>query len=109
MISSLKLFTFFSCYLTKGSLRKMIYNYFLCVSCHFEIERQTTVKRPWTTEECAAVEKHLKKYIVLNQVPGKLDCELCISAEPESLKNRDWKAVKYYVKNRITSVKRKCR
>ncbi|XP_078786482.1 uncharacterized protein LOC105357411 isoform X2 [Oryzias latipes] len=72
-------------------------------------ERQTTVKRPWTTEECAAVEKHLKKYIVLNQVPGKLDCELCISAEPESLKNRDWKAVKYYVKNRITSVKRKCR
>lgn len=87
----------------------MIYNYFLCVSCHFEIERQTTVKRPWTTEECAAVEKHLKKYIVLNQVPGKLDCELCISAEPESLKNRDWKAVKYYVKNRITSVKRKCR
>ncbi|XP_059215616.1 uncharacterized protein LOC131993639 [Centropristis striata] len=69
--------------------------------------KQTVVKRTWTTEECAAVERHLKKSILMNQVPGKEDCQRCITAEPEALKNRDWRAVKYFVKNRISSLRRK--
>ena len=43
----------------------------------------------------------------MNQVPGKEECLRCITAEPQALKNRDWRAVKYYVKNRITSLRRK--
>ncbi|XP_067350286.1 uncharacterized protein [Channa argus] len=68
---------------------------------------QTAVKRSWTPEECAAVEKHLRKCIVMKQVPGKVDCERCIAAEPQALGNRDWKAVKYFIKNRITTMRRK--
>ncbi|XP_041841745.1 uncharacterized protein LOC121654512 isoform X2 [Melanotaenia boesemani] len=69
--------------------------------------KQTTVKRSWTSEECGAVQKHLRNFIIMNQVPGKKDCEQCISAEPEALKNRDWRAVKFFIKNRITAMKRK--
>merc|ERR1712035_208722 len=58
--------------------------------------KQTVVKRTWTTEECAAVERHLKKFILMNQVPGK-DCQRCITAEPQALKSQDWRAVKYFV------------
>uniref|UniRef100_A0AAV2KT12 SET domain-containing protein n=1 Tax=Knipowitschia caucasica TaxID=637954 RepID=A0AAV2KT12_KNICA len=51
------------------------------------------VKRTWTQEECAAVERHLKKFIVLMKVPKKMDCQQCIIAEPQALANRDWKAL----------------
>ncbi|XP_014873036.1 uncharacterized protein LOC106936497 [Poecilia latipinna] len=68
---------------------------------------EKVVKRNWTPEECAAVNKHLRKYIVTNRVPGKVDCENCIAAEPQVLSNRDWKAVKYFVKNRITTMRKK--
>ncbi|XP_013883736.1 uncharacterized protein LOC106532262, partial [Austrofundulus limnaeus] len=70
-------------------------------------DKEKHVKRSWTPEECAAVNKHLRKYIVTHQVPGKLDCERCIAAEPQALSERDWKAVKYFVKNRITTMRRK--
>ncbi|CAJ1081563.1 uncharacterized protein LOC113091074 [Xyrichtys novacula] len=69
--------------------------------------KQTVIKRSWKPEECTAVQKHLRKFIVMNQVPGKADCERCIAAEPEALKDRDWKAIKYYVKNRISTLRRK--
>lgn len=69
--------------------------------------REMVGRKSWTPEECAAVNRHLHKYINICQVPGKLDCEQCVAAEPEALKNRDWKGVKYYIKNRITSMKKK--
>lgn len=69
--------------------------------------RKDAVKKAWTPEECGAVQKHLKRFIIMNQVPGKAECERCIEAEPEALKNRDWKAVKFFVKNRITALNRK--
>ncbi|XP_034538605.1 uncharacterized protein LOC117812108 isoform X3 [Notolabrus celidotus] len=69
--------------------------------------KQTAVKRNWTPEECAAVRRHLKKFIVMAQVPGKEDCQRCITAEPQALKSRDWRAVKYFIKNRISSLRRK--
>jgi len=71
------------------------------------IGKQTAVKRSWTPDECAAVDTHLRRFIVMNQVPGKEECQRCITAEPQALRNRDWKAVKYYVKNRITALRRK--
>lgn len=41
------------------------------------------------------------------KAPGKVDCEKCIN-ENKILKDngRDWKAVKYFVHNRINSIKR---
>ncbi len=41
------------------------------------------------------------------KAPGKVDCEKCLN-ENKILKDngRDWKAVKYFVHNRITSIKR---
>ena len=42
----------------------------------------------------------------MNMTPGKADCEKCLSAEPD-LKNRDWRLVKYFVKNRSYELKKK--
>ena len=69
--------------------------------------KQPAVKRSWTPEDCVAVERHLRKFILRNEVPGKMDCQRCITEEPQALVNRDWKAVKYFIKNRITAMRRK--
>ncbi|GAA6095051.1 uncharacterized protein LOC121524186 [Tachysurus ichikawai] len=69
--------------------------------------KQTVIKRSWAPEECSAVERHLRLFLLMNEVPGKEDCQQCIAAEPEALGSRDWKAVKYFVKNRIASHRRK--
>ncbi|XP_038140622.1 uncharacterized protein LOC119783267 isoform X1 [Cyprinodon tularosa] len=69
--------------------------------------KQTAVRRSWTPDECAAVNTHLKRFIRRGQVPGKEECQRCIDAEPQALRNRDWKAVKYYIKNHITALRRK--
>ncbi|RXN13663.1 N-lysine methyltransferase SETD8 [Labeo rohita] len=69
---------------------------------------KTTQKRtPWQQAEVQAVERHLKQCIVSGTVPSKSDCEKCLKAEPEALRNRDWKTVKFYVYNRITAFKKK--
>ncbi|XP_046691727.1 uncharacterized protein LOC124376601 isoform X2 [Silurus meridionalis] len=64
-------------------------------------------KKKWDTSEVKAVEKHLYTFIKSCRVPGKKECEDCIKAEPVALKDRDWLAVKFFVKNRITSLKKK--
>ena len=43
----------------------------------------------------------------MHQVPGKKYCEDCIAAEPQALGTRDWKAVKFFIKNKITALKQK--
>ena len=48
-----------------------------------------------------------KKFIEKFVVPGKNDCIACINANLEALKERDWRAVKFHVKNKITALKRK--
>ncbi|KAL1268685.1 hypothetical protein QQF64_034048 [Cirrhinus molitorella] len=69
---------------------------------------KTTQKRtPWQQTEVQAVERHLKRFIISGTVPAKSDCEKCLRAEPEALRNRDWKTVKFYVYNRITAYKKK--
>jgi len=41
------------------------------------------------------------------KIPGKVDCERCLNDNPILRDNgRDWKAVKYFVHNRITAIKR---
>lgn len=67
---------------------------------------ETSKKRMWTPDEVSAVEKTLKVFIESGKVPGKADCMDCIKASLHQLKTRTWRAVKYYVKNRITAVQR---
>ncbi|KAF7709384.1 hypothetical protein HF521_016234 [Silurus meridionalis] len=33
--------------------------------------KQPIAKRSWATEECAAVKRHLRRFLVMNEVPGK--------------------------------------
>ncbi|XP_077367808.1 uncharacterized protein LOC144033086 isoform X5 [Festucalex cinctus] len=64
-------------------------------------------KRKWTDAEIYAVEKHMMHFIHKCQVPQKLDCLRCINSEPHALKNRTWTGVKNFVRNRITTLKRR--
>ncbi|XP_064208087.1 uncharacterized protein LOC135263699 isoform X2 [Anguilla rostrata] len=64
-------------------------------------------RKSWVRSEVHAVEKHLMHFIQTYRVPGKDACEACIKAEPLSLKDRNWLAVKFYIKNRITALQRK--
>ncbi|KAI7790205.1 hypothetical protein IRJ41_018223, partial [Triplophysa rosa] len=57
--------------------------------------------------EVKAVEKHMMNFIQRCRVPGKQDCERCIQAEPEALKERTWTGVKNYVRNRITTLQKR--
>lgn len=54
------------------------------------LRKDTGVKRSWTQDEYAAVQRHLNKFFVMNQVPGKIDCQHFIATEPEALKHRKW-------------------
>jgi hypothetical protein len=67
------------------------------------------IRRPWTPEECAAIKRQLRRFLIMNMTPGKADCEKCLSEEPEALENRDCKAVKYFVKNRSYEQRNRCK
>ncbi|XP_017166342.1 uncharacterized protein LOC108167284 [Poecilia reticulata] len=69
--------------------------------------RQPCKRRTWNEGEVLAVEKHLMAFITTCRVPGKADCDKCLKREPVALRNRNWLAVKFYVKNRITALKNK--
>ncbi|XP_051980679.1 uncharacterized protein LOC127641950, partial [Xyrauchen texanus] len=43
-------------------------------------------KRKWEDIEVKAIERHMMRFIKTCKVPGKQDCERCIEAEPEALK-----------------------
>ncbi|XP_067299454.1 uncharacterized protein [Pseudorasbora parva] len=64
------------------------------------------VRSKWTGNEVKAVERHMINFITSCKVPGKKDCDSCLQAEPVALKDRDWVAIKYYIHNRIISMKR---
>ncbi|XP_040904428.1 uncharacterized protein LOC121198075 [Toxotes jaculatrix] len=69
--------------------------------------RQPFKRRMWEKAEIVAVEKHMMSFITTCRVPGKSDCDKCLKAEKVALKDRNWLAVKFYVKNRITALKNK--
>ncbi|XP_029942329.1 uncharacterized protein LOC115384133 isoform X4 [Salarias fasciatus] len=73
---------------------------------HNDPQIETSKKRSWTLAEVRAVEKTLKPFIECGKVPGKSECTACLKASPDALKARSWTAVKFYVKNRITALKR---
>ncbi|XP_056330265.1 uncharacterized protein LOC130242246 [Danio aesculapii] len=75
--------------------------------CKGKTTKKKSQKSPWQQPEVQAVERHLKPFILSGTVPAKRDCEKCLRAEPEALKNRDWKTVKFYIYNRITAYKKK--
>jgi len=77
----------------------LLFNYFIGSS--------NAPKKKWEDSEVKAVERHMIKFIKTCKVPGKQDCERCIHAEPESLKQRTWTGVKNYLWNRIMTLKRK--
>lgn len=64
-------------------------------------------RRLWNKEEIAAVEKHMMAFITTCRVPGKAECERRLAQEKVALKDRNWLAVKFYTKNRITALKHK--
>ncbi|KTG37250.1 hypothetical protein cypCar_00004133 [Cyprinus carpio] len=51
--------------------------------------KTTQKKTPWQQAEVQVVERHLEPFIVSGTVPTKSDCEKCLKAEPEALRNRD--------------------
>ena len=74
----------------------------------FHVGRRPTLKKRWTKEETSAVERSMsRKFIEKFVLPGKKDCIACINANREALKERDWRAVKFHVKNKIAALKKK--
>lgn len=67
---------------------------------------QNNGKHKWEEAEVLAVERQMMRLIQGHKVPQKNDCIQCLEAEPEALRNRSWKGVKDYVRNRITALKR---
>ncbi|KAG1955352.1 hypothetical protein F2P79_008445 [Pimephales promelas] len=70
------------------------------------VKQAGKVRNKWTGNEVKAVERHMIHFITNCKVPGKKDCDSCLQAEPVALKDRDWAAIKYYIHNRIISMKR---
>lgn len=63
-------------------------------------------KPKWDKAEVCAVEKHLMRFIEEHKLPQKDNCTRCLEAEPCALKNRSWRGIKDYVRNRITALQR---
>ena len=55
-------------------------------------------RRPWTQQEKQAVEQELGVFLRLRKCPGKSDIEKA-KEKNDNLKSRDWRGIKYYVKN----------
>ena len=53
------------------------------------------------------MERHMKRFFTSCVAPAESECEKCLRAEPEALKNRDWQTLKLYVYNRITVYKKR--
>uniref|UniRef100_A0A087XMQ7 Si:cabz01080528.1 n=1 Tax=Poecilia formosa TaxID=48698 RepID=A0A087XMQ7_POEFO len=72
--------------------------------------KRGVLKRPWSEAERVAVETHLKKNLLDLRVPAKADCERCLELCPLLVSNqRDWRAIKFYVHNRIQLLKKQGR
>ncbi|KAM9836584.1 uncharacterized protein ACBR49_019024 [Aulostomus maculatus] len=72
--------------------------------------KRGVLKRPWSEAERVAVETHLKRNLLELRVPAKADCERCLELCPLLVSNqRDWRAIKFYVHNRIQLLKKQGR
>ncbi|KAI4470857.1 hypothetical protein MML48_1g16811 [Holotrichia oblita] len=77
---------------------------------HFAEDNQrkskSVCKRPWSSHEMSAVLTHFKTNIKIGALPGKKECEKCIS-ENAVLKDRKWTDVKFCIKNHLTKIKKR--
>ncbi|XP_068712639.1 uncharacterized protein [Montipora foliosa] len=76
------------------------------VHCSVKQSKKSVPHKPWTGEEKEAVLKYLGHWIRKGRVPGKLDCEQCISKANGALDHRKWTDLKYFVKNQIDKRKK---
>lgn len=60
--------------------------------------------RPWSEEEKSVITKFFHSSIKNKIVPGKVQCDECISSSDGALSERTWRDVKYYVKNYTTKL-----
>lgn len=67
--------------------------------------KKTACPQPWEQSEREAVIQFFKQHIKKNIVPKQQDCLNCIKENP-ALANRNWKKVKYFVKNQIDKNKK---
>lgn len=63
-------------------------------------------KVPWSEEEQAAVKRHLGNFIAMQKLPGKEAIQATLKKE-RCLQKRNWRNVKDFVRNSITSRARK--
>lgn len=63
--------------------------------------------RKWSSDEQAAVERHLSVCFRDRRTPRMHECMECKRAEPVALAGRTAKNVKDYVHNRLVSLKKK--
>ncbi|KAL6477443.1 hypothetical protein MHYP_G00132780 [Metynnis hypsauchen] len=68
--------------------------------------RRTSIKKPWTIAERAAVMKHFKHYIYLGKLPSVPDCQRCLMLEQPVLSRRTTRNIKDFVRNAGTSFMR---
>ncbi|XP_059892526.1 uncharacterized protein LOC132446309 [Gadus macrocephalus] len=65
-------------------------------------------RRPLSETERQAVEHHFKDFLMQMKIPGKTDCQGFLNGNPRLRdRGRDWKVVKYFMHNKIMSLKRK--
>ncbi|XP_068694511.1 uncharacterized protein [Montipora foliosa] len=76
------------------------------VHCSVKQSKKSVPHKPWTGEEKEAVLKYLGHWIRKGRVPGKLDCEQCISKANGALDHRKWTDLTYFVKNQIDKRKK---
>ena len=69
-------------------------------------QQQKSVKNPFTNTEKQKIDTFLKKNVNLLRVPGKKECEDCLRALNLD-DEKGWKSIKYYIYNKIQSLKRK--
>jgi len=77
------------------------------INMHYLLFLGLVEKVPWTVPEKEAIFKELMDAIIQETVPGKEHCQRCIANSNGALDNRDWRAVKYFVKNEIDRRKRR--
>jgi hypothetical protein len=64
-------------------------------------------RRPLSKTERQAVEHHFKDFLKQRKIPGKTDCQRFLIGNPRLRDSgRDWKVVKYFMHNKIMSIKR---
>ncbi|XP_014823286.1 PREDICTED: uncharacterized protein LOC106903805 [Poecilia mexicana] len=64
-------------------------------------------RRPWSDTERKVIHQHFKDFLKKLKIPGKVDCQKCLNNNQILKDNeRDWKAIKYFMYNKIASIKK---